>query len=149
MHASPASSHAVQVGEIVAVLKTKNADEDYAETGRSPKKAKQHSPLYPFAFTGTNPTLIFTLEGTLLHQCNRWVKAVHLASTLITFWKKTFGLCFAKFRMHCFYYGGDGVYEIKAISWAAAGRNTVRSLFCPTKVARREFLIPVTFILLE
>uniref|UniRef100_A0AAQ4QJS4 Ceramide kinase n=1 Tax=Gasterosteus aculeatus aculeatus TaxID=481459 RepID=A0AAQ4QJS4_GASAC len=46
-----ASSHAVQVGEIVAVLKTKNADEDYAETGRSPKKAKHHSPLYPFAFT--------------------------------------------------------------------------------------------------
>ncbi|XP_031721545.1 ceramide kinase [Anarrhichthys ocellatus] len=48
--AETAHSHAVQVCEIVAVLDTKD-DQDYAETRRSQKKAKQHSQLYPHAFT--------------------------------------------------------------------------------------------------
>nr|XP_040030636.1 ceramide kinase [Gasterosteus aculeatus aculeatus]XP_040030637.1 ceramide kinase [Gasterosteus aculeatus aculeatus] len=88
-----ASSHAVQVGEIVAVLKTKNADEDYAETGRSPKKAKHHSPLYPFAFTVSyirrrrqhqwrcrDVTFHSANEGL----CDQWIQVINEQLSLLT-----------------------------------------------------------------
>ncbi|XP_077957751.1 ceramide kinase isoform X2 [Gasterosteus aculeatus] len=88
-----ASSHAVQVGEIVAVLKTKNADEDYAETGRSPKKAKQHSPLYPFAFTVSyirrrrqhqwrcrDVTFHSANEGL----CDQWIQVINEQLSILT-----------------------------------------------------------------
>ncbi|XP_070848552.1 ceramide kinase [Chaetodon trifascialis] len=46
-----AHSHAVKVCEIVAVHKTKDDDQDNAETRRSQNKAKQISPPCPYAFT--------------------------------------------------------------------------------------------------
>ncbi|KAM7378065.1 hypothetical protein PAMA_013119 [Pampus argenteus] len=54
-----AHSHAVLVCEIVAVRKT---GEDDTETRRSQKKAKQHSELYPYAFT------VSYVRRTLQHQ---------------------------------------------------------------------------------
>ncbi|XP_068573206.1 ceramide kinase [Cebidichthys violaceus] len=83
--AETAHSHAVQVCEIVAVLGTKD-DQDNAETRRSQKKAKQHSQLYPHAFT------VSYVRRTRQHQwrcsdvtfhsaneglCEQWIQVIN------------------------------------------------------------------------
>ncbi|XP_049423287.1 ceramide kinase [Epinephelus fuscoguttatus] len=91
--ADTAHSHAVQVCEIVAVHKTKDDDQDNTETRRSQKKAKQHSQLYPHAFT------VSYIRRTTQHQwrctdvtfhsaneelCEQWIQVINEQLSLLT-----------------------------------------------------------------
>ncbi|KAF1372476.1 hypothetical protein PFLUV_G00265810 [Perca fluviatilis] len=91
--AETAHSHAVQVCEIVAVHKTKDDDQDSKETRKSQKKAKQHSQLYPHAFT------VSYIRRTRQHQwrcgdvtfhsanqglCEQWIHVINEQLSLLT-----------------------------------------------------------------
>ncbi|XP_070785292.1 ceramide kinase [Enoplosus armatus] len=88
-----AHSHVVQVCEIVAVCQAKHDDRDNTETRRSQKKAKQHSQLYPHAFT------VSYVRRTRQHQwrcsdvtfhcanqglCEQWIQLINEQLTLLT-----------------------------------------------------------------
>lgn len=88
-----ALSHAVQVGEIVAVCKTKDDDPDSTETRRSRKTAKQLSMLYPHSFT------VSYVRRTSQHQwrcsdvtfhcanqglCEQWVQLINEQLSLLS-----------------------------------------------------------------
>ncbi|XP_054480699.1 ceramide kinase [Anoplopoma fimbria] len=91
--AEPGYSHVIPVCEIVAVLKTKDDDKDNTETKRSQKKAKQHSQLYPYAFT------VSYIRRTKQHQwrcsdvtfhsaneglCKQWIGVINEQLSLLT-----------------------------------------------------------------
>lgn len=77
-----AVSHVVQVCEIVAVHKT---EQDHPETSRRQKKAKQHSQLFPYAFTVSYVQRTrqhhWLCSDVIFHcddqgQCEQWVRVI-------------------------------------------------------------------------
>ncbi|KAK5849202.1 hypothetical protein PBY51_008862 [Eleginops maclovinus] len=90
--AESAHIHAVQVCEILAVH-SKDDDQDNTETRRSQDKAKQHSQMYPHAFT------VSYVRRTRQHQwrcsevtfhsanqalCEQWIKVINEQLSLLT-----------------------------------------------------------------